>query len=111
MSRFTENPEQLGAKEIELDDFFMFECVGCSTCCRGSNNQISGTAVFLTEKDIKSIAKNLNISVLKTIEQFLEVYYEEELKLYVCNLKIKSTGVCVFLEKGKCSIYEARPKT
>lgn len=111
MSQFMQNPKNLGARDIDIKEIFKFDCCGCGNCCRGRHNSIEGTAIFLSGPDIQRLSHFLNISCEQVIRQYTQITYDENMMLYVCKLKIKSTGVCVFLRKGKCSVYSARPKT
>ena len=111
MSEFTRNPVHLGGKEIAVDDTFKFSCSGCGNCCRWLNNKIAGNEIFLSEPDIIRISKLLNLPIVQVIEKYVKIDYDSDLNIYLCRLKIKSTGVCVFLRTGTCHIYEGRPRT
>lgn len=76
-----------------------FECLaGCSNCC-----QTADSFVFLTEDEALAIAKHLALDVVQFKEWFTREVDDQLI------LKDGEEGHCVFLEEGKCLIYEARP--
>ncbi|HOV14077.1 MAG TPA: YkgJ family cysteine cluster protein [Spirochaetota bacterium] len=85
-------------KNIENIDF---SCQKCSNCCR-----IDPGAVFLTEEDVKNIAKNIGT----TIEKFLKECCRslEKDGRFVASLKEKPNYDCIFWNNG-CLIYNDRP--
>lgn len=77
-----------------------FECQGSGNCCvsRGGYG-----FVYLTLEDRRALAKKLKLST--TI--FTKRYCERDDEIW--KLKEDSGPDCVFLEKSRCSVYEARP--
>ena len=78
-----------------------FECQGSSNCCvsRGSYGY-----VYLRNKDIRRLSKFKNLTFNNFVELYCDktdgfIHFKEERK----DLK------CQFLDKKKCSVYEARP--
>jgi Fe-S-cluster containining protein len=79
-----------------------FECRQCSSCCSGGPGY-----VWLSEADINLLANHLNLSVDTFIQRscrFVEVEGGKAL-----SLRERKNYDCIFLENGRCSVYEARP--
>lgn len=111
MSSFKQDPVTIGAKKIGLDDIFQFRCAACGNCCRGRNNIISGTSVYLSGPDIWRIMDYSKLTFDELLEKHIIVSLDPDLKINTCSLRFKYSGSCTFLKKGTCSIYEARPRT
>ncbi|WP_097006332.1 YkgJ family cysteine cluster protein [Lacrimispora amygdalina] len=111
MSSFTQDPVNLGAKNIEIDDPFHFYCDGCGNCCRGRNNLISGTEIFLSGPDVWRIMDHTKLTFEKLLEKNINVNFDPDLKLNLCSLKFRYDGSCTFLRKGRCMVYDVRPRT
>ncbi len=79
-----------------------FECKkDCSRCCGGAPGY-----VWITEKEVLSIAEFMKISV----EEFVEGYTKTVMdRLSLLDLEDENWN-CVMLKDGKCSIYEGRPR-
>ena len=78
-----------------------FECQGSSNCCVSRN---SYGYVYLSNKDILRLSK------------FTKLKYDVFIKLYCDKTdgfthfkEKKERSKCIFLDKKKCSVYEARP--
>ena len=76
-----------------------FKCTGCGGCCTGSGR------VWLNESEIHTIANALQINVSDFVEQSV-IRLEGRWSLK----ENPKNGDCCFLEKGRCTIYEARPR-
>ena len=79
-----------------------FECQQCSSCCSGGPGY-----VWLSEADISLLANHLNLSIdifIQTFCRFVEVEGGKAL-----SLRERKNYDCIFLEGGRCSVYEARP--
>lgn len=79
-----------------------FECQKCSSCCSGGPGY-----VWLSEADIGLLAERLNLAVdefVATFCRFVEVEGGKAL-----SLRERKNYDCVFLEDGRCSVYDARP--
>ena len=78
-----------------------FKCQGSSNCCvsRGSYG-----FVYLSNKDIKRIAKYFKLSI-----NLFKKKYCIKTNGYIHLKEINQNGNCQFLENKKCSIYSARP--
>jgi len=78
-----------------------FKCQGSSNCCvsRGSYG-----FVYLSNKDIKRIAKYFKLSIY-----LFKKKYCIKTNNYIHLKEINQNGNCQFLENKKCSIYSARP--
>ena len=82
-------------------DGIKFECQGSSNCCvsRGSYGY-----VYLSKKDIMKISKSKNLKIKDFVALFCDktdgfIHLKEDIK----------NKECQFLNKKKCTIYEARP--
>ncbi len=78
-----------------------FECQRCSNCCRKEPG-----AVFLTEEDLNSICKLLQITQIEFIKKYCRGLYKND--KFVLSLLEKINYDCIFWDNG-CLIYEARP--
>ncbi len=78
--------------ETTFDRSFRFRCSGKATCCVGGNYEVM-------ERDLERAGK-------KRFEGKTEDMEGSRKKI-----KSKDNGECVFLEKGRCAIYEKRPST
>ena len=77
-----------------------FHCKkGCSNCC-----SISGGYVFLNEREARNIAEHLAMDY-NNFEEFFIKEIEDQLALVDGE-----NEACVFLEEGRCMIYEQRPQ-
>ena len=77
-----------------------FECVqDCSACC-----ELSGGFVFLSTEEAQAIAAYLNLDA----ELFLQLFTIETDGQLI--LRDGEDEHCVFLEEGRCMIYEVRPE-
>ena len=75
-----------------------FECAGCGECCR-----LPGGGVEVAISEAREIAAYLNISYNSFVNEYC--ISDED------GLKIKDNDLqhCIFLEHGRCKIYEVRP--
>lgn len=79
-------------------DLNKFTCKLCGNCCKG------GGFVKILNEDIVNIAKFLNT----TENEFLKKYTRTGIfgDIYLID---KPNKECIFLDKNKCSINEAKP--
>lgn len=86
--------------ETWYKDGLHFKCTGCGKCCTGTPGY-----VWLSEADIKRLAKRLNLSQ----EAFLKTYTRQ----IGTDLSLKEDPQnydCIFLKNKKlCTVYEDRP--
>lgn len=75
-------------------------CQGCSMCCKKEG------AVDLDTEDLKRIAFYLRMRPEKFLDQYVQKVQGDN---YLKDLP--SSDSCIFLKKGKCSIYPVRPNT
>ena len=99
-------------KFVRSKDQIPFQCHLCGKCCRNVENEVMiepldayRLARFLREKNSGQIQSVRDVYVwfahLATLEDVFPIYL------------LNTTGpedACVFLEKGRCSVYEARPR-
>ena len=76
-----------------------FSCTGCGKCCTGAPGY-----VWIDEKEIDSMAKNLKISS----EEFVRKY-TRKVGNRLSLIENQKNYDCVFLKDKKCLVYEARP--
>ena len=110
MSGMLKDPRELGAIPIKVDDTFEFSCVGCGNCCRGRGSA-TDNSIFLSGPDVQRMIQALSINAEEMMSKYLDVHYDTNIGLRLCRLKIRMDGTCRFLNKGKCMIYSARPRT
>ena len=86
---------------MNLKEGIRFECQGSSNCCVSRE---SYGYVYLSNKDILRLSK------------FTKLKYDDFIKLYCDKTdgfthfkEKKKKSKCIFLDKKKCSVYEARP--
>jgi len=77
-----------------------FQCKKCGNCCCGPREGY----VWLTPKDIESIADMLKISV----EQFLQKYCRS-VGNSISLIERHDNKNCIFLRDNCCLIYDVRP--
>jgi len=80
-----------------------FKCTECGKCCTGGPGY-----VWLSEVEMESMAKHLNIS----LEAFKKKYTRQRENKYALVEKktFNNEFDCVFLQDKKCAIYPVRPK-
>lgn len=107
-----ENPKNT-AVFIRLKDRVTYQCHQCGQCCRHIEN-----GVMVESIDAYRMAKYLSRrdSKVHTIDDVLSLYCDPIPLTENCFpiFMMKTTGsdaACVFLKDGRCSIYEARPRT
>jgi len=75
------------------------DCRQCGNCCHA-------TRVNVSEAEIAAIAEFLSMPVEEVIRQ----YTEEDPRDHSRLLAQPRCGPCIFLDKGLCLVYEARPQ-
>ena len=82
--------------QLHQEAFSKIDCLSCANCCKT-------TCPLFTQKDINSIAGNLNIPPKTFIDKYLRI--DED------NDYVLQTVPCPFLgDDNYCDIYEFRPK-
>ena len=82
--------------QLHQEAFSKIDCLSCANCCKT-------TGPLFTQKDINSIAGNLNIPPKTFIDKYLRI--DED------NDYVLQTVPCPFLgDDNYCDIYEFRPK-
>jgi len=81
-----------------------FECDMCAKCCTSEFND----HIFVLDQELPRI-RNLSSDVLKPAPYF--EFCDNNGTFYVSGyaLRTKEDGSCMFLEGGRCRIYEDRP--
>lgn len=81
-----------------------FKCELCARCCKKDFND----HVFLLDADVTTI-RGIDPTVLVPAPYY--DFCDQNGRFYVSGyaLKTKSDGSCVFLENGRCKIYDRRP--
>jgi len=80
-----------------------FTCTGCGKCCTGSPG-----AVWISQKEIESVATFLSISVAEF--EHLYVRSLNGKKALIEKPPKKGQYDCIFLQGNRCQIYPCRPK-
>ncbi|MDA7817380.1 YkgJ family cysteine cluster protein [Sulfurimonas sp.] len=93
---------------VEKDGFdYNFDYSACSTCegrcCTGESGYI-----YVSKKEIESIAKLLELDVKVFVEKYL---FKKMYKYSIKEKKIGNSYECVFYDNASngCSIYDERP--
>jgi Fe-S-cluster containining protein len=76
------------------------ECRGCSICCKKEG------LIDLDPEDVKRIAAHLEMSDKEFLDQYTGKYFGDTVLKDAHGFER-----CVFLKKGRCSIYPVRPNT
>jgi uncharacterized protein len=82
-------------------DGIRFECTACGKCCL--NHGDGYNYVFSTRSERRALAKHLEVS----LKQFEQTYCEKVSGQWSFRSR---EDACIFLEGGRCSVYELRPK-
>ena len=77
-----------------------FGCTQCGKCCTGEPGY-----VWVSETEIETIARSLNLS----IEQFMR-QYTRRVGERIALLEDPRNFDCIFLKGKQCTIYATRPK-
>ena len=80
-----------------------FECQGCGYCCSSEPGY-----VFLSEKDIMSMANGLGLERQQFIDTFCRIVDMGAFKMI--SVKEKENYDCIFLTEKGCKVYENRPR-
>ncbi len=88
--------------ERALKDGLRFCCSACSQCCMGSPGY-----VWLSPDDADGLARHFSIDRKAFLLQYcIRVRVGEG---FGYSLKEKIGNACVFLDNGRCGVYESRP--
>ncbi len=77
-----------------------FKCTGCGECCTGAPG-----FVWISDEEIKAIAKRLEITEEAFIKKYTHVLGGRR-----SLIEDPRTYDCVFLKEKRCEIYHDRPK-
>jgi Fe-S-cluster containining protein len=87
--------------EFWYRDGLCFKCTRSGNCCSGAPG-----VVRVTDEDIASLARCLQLSTAKFREIYTREVGEDEL-----SLKEKSNHDCIFFQReAGCTVYEHRPR-
>ncbi|TXT47000.1 MAG: hypothetical protein FD137_1166 [Spirochaetes bacterium] len=88
-------------KEAEKNGL-RFSCTQCGQCCTGAPGY-----VWLSPEDLDALAGRFSMPKDEFIRRYCIVVDTGEGR--AVSLQEKSGYDCIFLEKGRCSVYESRP--
>lgn len=97
------------AKIVSLDDTIKFNCKRCGRCCSGRSD------IIINPFDVYKIAKHLNITTQKVVEDYCSITVGCNSYLPIVTLKEDERGLCPFLKffmkEGVfgCSINNHKP--
>jgi len=85
-----------------------FKCKGCARCCRGA---FGDNTVTIFPDEIRKIMAATGLDWLDIVEPEEEGDEDEygNRHAFEWALRKKPDGDCIFLENGRCTIYESRP--
>jgi Fe-S-cluster containining protein len=85
-----------------------FECQGCAKCCRGT---FGDNTVTVFPFEIRRIMAATGLDWLDIVEPEEDGDEDEygNRQAFEWALRKKPDGDCIFLDSGRCTIYEARP--
>ena len=98
-------------ESVRPKDWVNFCCRLCGACCRNLKDQ-----VMLESLDAYRLARHLrDLGEVEYIEDVYNQYAHPDLldglyPIFLLNT-IGQEESCIFLKDGRCSVYEARPKT
>lgn len=91
-------------KQLGVDEPFPFHCTMCGKCC------IHREDIFLTPKDLYSLARELHQMPEAVFDQYCEWYIGADSRLPIVRLKPQgSVRRCPLLKDRKCSVHNAKP--
>lgn len=85
---------------------FRFRCTQCGECCRNIKKE---DKVLLSAVDIYRAARYLDVDIQTFIGTYCDLVPGGESMLPLLVMKERLDGSCIFLKKGKCTIYDAKP--
>lgn len=97
-------------KPVRFKDWVCFHCTRCADCCRGLEGNL-----MLEPADAYDLARVLRAqgkagSIHDVYERYATVdLLEGRLPIYLVNT-VGDNHACIFLEDGRCSVYEGRPQ-
>lgn len=98
------------AKPVRPKDWVCFHCTRCGNCCRDLEGEL-----MLEPADAYDLARCLRTQGMATsTHDVCERYAHTDLlkgrpPIYLMNT-VEDDHACVFLEDGRCSVYEGRPQ-
>ncbi len=106
------NENQCAVRPVRSKDQVAFTCTLCGACCRDLENKLA-----LEPPDIFYLARclrdrNCGVSSIEDVcEKFAHPFMlEDYYPAFLMNTK-GDDHACVFLQNGRCSVYEDRPRT
>lgn len=96
---------------VRPKDWVSFQCNRCSACCRNIEDQLNLSPLEAYRIASFFSKQGTNMSVQDVYNRYAHLHIVEEvLPLFVMNTVVPDNS-CVFLQDGRCSIYDARPTT
>lgn len=83
-----------------------FKCTGCGKCCQSDGEVWLDTDEFLDVANLRQESPSIVMEKYVAEHDFNSVRLKDK---YVTDSLRRNISECIFLEDGKCSIYEARP--
>lgn len=86
----------------------LFQCQGCAKCCRGA---FGDNTVTVFPDEIRKIMAATGLDWLDVVEPEEDGDEDEygNRQAFEWALRKKPDGDCIFLENGRCTIYDSRP--
>ena len=104
MSYSEKDLETFRKNVLKPEDTFHFECEMCGRCCRNRQEPI-----LITGADLYRIARALDITMMKAVEDNTAGYIGETSHMPVLVLKERLDGSCRLLRKGRCMVHQDKP--
>ena len=82
-----------------FNDGLRFKCTGCGKCCTGTPGY-----VFLSPSDLTALLSHFQLPEEEFFKRYIRIVDGQP-----ALIDTPGSDACVFLDKEKCSVYEARP--
>lgn len=96
--------DQMGVKEIGLDEEFKFHCNKCGKCCLHRED------ILLNPQDVYNMSKELKITPQELTDQYCEMYIGRDSRIPIVRLKPRGQiKRCPMLKNKKCMVHNVKP--